>query len=66
MLDLFTTSMTAGKMVFGDFATGLLLAMRQDLRLEVVRWNGPADATHLLVAYLRGQFYVTQPNSNSH
>ncbi|SEP97954.1 phage major capsid protein [Nitrosomonas ureae] len=59
--DLFTTSMTAGKSIMGDFEKGLLLGMRQELRLEVVRWHQPGSASHLLVAYLRGQFYVVQP-----
>ncbi|SEG15345.1 phage major capsid protein [Nitrosomonas ureae] len=61
MSDLFTTSMTAGKSIMGDFEKGLLLGMRQELRLEVVRWHQPGSASHLLVAYLRGQFYVVQP-----
>ncbi|SEN63740.1 phage major capsid protein [Nitrosomonas marina] len=63
MADLFSTSMTAGKFLLGDFATGLILAVRQDMRLELIRWNGLSDATHALVAYMRGQFYVTQPRS---
>ncbi|SOD16877.1 hypothetical protein SAMN06297164_0828 [Nitrosomonas ureae] len=45
----------------GDFEKGLLLGMRQELRLEIVRWHQPGSASHLLVAYLRGQFYVVQP-----
>lgn len=61
MLDLHSTGMTAGKMLLGDFSKSLLLAVRQDLRLELIRWNGTSDATHLLIAYLRGQFYLTQP-----
>ncbi|WP_097103973.1 hypothetical protein [Nitrosomonas ureae] len=61
MADLFTTSMTAGKSIMGDFEKGLLLGMRQELRLEIVRWHQPGSASHLLVAYLRGQFYVVQP-----
>lgn len=63
MSDLFSTSMTAGKFLLGDFSVGLTLAVRQDMRLELIRWNGLADATHALVCYLRGQFYVTQPKA---
>lgn len=63
MADLFSTSMTAGKFLLGDFSAGLMLAVRQDMRLELIRWNGLADATHCLVAYARMQFYVTQPKS---
>lgn len=63
MSDLFTTSMTAGKSIMGDFEKGLLLGMRQELRLEVVRWHQPGSASHLLVAYMRGAFYTVQPGS---
>lgn len=63
MKDLFTTSMTAGKSVMGDFSLGVLLAMRQELRMEIVRWQKPGSATHLLVAYMRGGFYITQPKA---
>ncbi|SEP71661.1 phage major capsid protein [Nitrosomonas ureae] len=61
--DLFTTSMTAGKSIMGDFEKGLLLGMRQELRLEVVRWHQPGSASHLMVAYLRGAFYTVQPKA---
>lgn len=63
MADLFSTSMTAGKFLLGDFSAGLMLAVRQDMRLELIRWNGLADATHALVAYMRAQFYTTQTKS---
>ncbi|MCP5246764.1 MAG: phage major capsid protein [Burkholderiales bacterium] len=63
MSDLHSTAMTSGKGLLGDFANGVLLAMRQDLRIEVVRWNGLTDASHMLVAYLRGGFYVAQHKS---
>lgn len=63
MLDLFSTSITAGKAVMGDFEKGLLLAMRQELRLEVVRWQKPGSASHLLVAYIRAGFYTVQPKA---
>jgi hypothetical protein len=63
MADLFSTSMTAGKFILGDFSAGLMLAVRQDMRLELIRWNGLADATHALVAYMRAQFYTVQPKA---
>ncbi|SFF19707.1 phage major capsid protein [Nitrosomonas sp. Nm166] len=61
--DLFTNAMTAGKAILGDFEKGLLLAMRQELRLEVVRWQKPGSATHLLCAYMRAGFYTIQPKA---
>ena len=63
MSDLFSTSMTAGKSIMGDFEKALLLAMRQELRLEVVRWQKPGSATHLLCAYMRAGFYTVQPKA---
>ena len=63
MADLFSTSMTAGKFLLGDFSAGLMLAVRQDMRLELVRWHGLSDATHCLVAYMRAQFYTVQPKA---
>ncbi|PSJ18452.1 phage major capsid protein [Nitrosomonas supralitoralis] len=63
MSDLFTSSMTAGKSIMGSFEKGLLLGMRQELRLEVVRWHQAASASHLLVAYMRGAFYTVQPKA---
>lgn len=62
-LDLFTGSMPAGKAILGDFGAGLLLAMRQELRLEVIRWQNPGSASHLLCAYMRAGFYIVQPKA---
>lgn len=63
MLDLHSSRMTAGKAMMGDFNTGLLLVVRQGLRLELIRWNGMADASHMLVAYMRAGFYTVQPKA---
>lgn len=63
MKDLFSTHMTAGKAMMGDFSLGLLLAMRQELRLELIRWQKPGSASHLLCAYMRGGFYIIQPKA---
>jgi hypothetical protein len=60
MKDLFSTHMTAGKAIMGNPSQGLLLCMRQELRLELIRWQKPGSATHLLIAYMRGGFYITQ------
>ncbi len=61
--DLFTSSMTADKALLGDFSKAVVLAMRQQMRLEVVRWQAPGSATHLLIAYMRGAFYTMQPKA---
>lgn len=63
MSDLFTTAMAAGKAIMGDFEKGLLLGMRQELRLEIVRWHQPGSASHLMIAYMRGGFHVVQPKA---
>ena len=61
MLDLPTTSMTEGYAVLGDFS-GFGIAVRHDLRLEVIRFAKPTYASHVLVAYARMEGYVLQPN----
>jgi len=63
MLDLPTTSVTDGIAIFGGFAAGFGIAVRQELRLEVVRWGKAAYGSHLLVAYARMAGYVLQPNA---
>ena len=61
MLDLPTTSMTQGKALFGNFAAGVAVVVRQELRLELVRWGKPGYGSHLLAAYARMQVYAMQP-----
>lgn len=63
MLDLPTTSMTAGKALFGDFARGVAVVVRQELRLELVRWGKASYGSHLLAAYGRLQVYAMQPKA---
>lgn len=63
MLELPTSNMAAGKAIFGDFARGLMIAMRSELRLEVVRWQKPTQGQHALVAHLRADSYVVQPKA---
>jgi len=45
----------------GDFAKGVAIAVRRNLQLEVVRFQAPTKATHLLVASARLEGYVLQP-----
>ena len=60
MLELFTTKLAAGTAIFGDL-TGFGVAIRQDLRLELVRFQSPTSFSHLLVAHARAEGYVLQP-----
>jgi HK97 family phage major capsid protein len=63
MKDLFTSAMTEGKALFGDFSTGLVLAVRRDLSVEVIRHAKPSTFSHLLVAYARMAIYCLQPKA---
>lgn len=61
MRELFTTGLTAGTALFGDFAAGFAVAMRSELRVEVVRHQKPGSAEHLLVAHMRADGVTLQP-----
>lgn len=61
MRELFTSSMTADQAIFGDFAAGFAIAMRQELRVEVVRHAKPTSGSHLLVAHMRADGVMLQP-----
>lgn len=56
-----TTGVTAGTAILGGFAQAFAIAVRQELSLEVIRWNKPGKATHLLVAHMRADGVVLQP-----
>lgn len=62
MRELFSTGVTAGTALFGDFAAGFAIAMRQELRVEVVRHAKPASGSHLLIAHMRADGVVLQAN----
>lgn len=53
MLELPTSNLIPGTGFFGDFAQGLLISSRSELRLEVIRWSKPTQAQHALVAHAR-------------
>ncbi len=61
MRELFTTGLTAGTAFLGDFAAGFAIALRDELRVEVVRHAKPTSASHLLVAHMRADGLVLQP-----
>lgn len=63
MPDLFTTSMTVGNALIGDFSLGVGVAIRTDLQLEIIRFGRPTFASHLLMATARMQAYITQPKA---
>lgn len=56
-----TTGLTAGTALFGSFAEAFAIAMRSELRVEVVRHASPTKGTHLLVAHMRADGIVLQP-----
>lgn len=62
MADLFTTKLSAGTGIMGDFYQGVTIAVRSDLRLEMVRWNQYKKGSHVLVAYARAAAVAIQPN----
>jgi HK97 family phage major capsid protein len=61
MLDLPTTGMTDGFAILGNFQLGFGIAVRQDLRLELIRWGKPGYGSHVLIAFARMVGYVLQP-----
>lgn len=61
MRELFTTGLTSGTGLFGDFAAGFAVALRSELRVEVVRHQKPGSAEHLLVAHMRADGVTLQP-----
>lgn len=56
-----TTAVAAGTAIYGGFERGFAIALRQELRLEVVRFGKPGSASHILVAHMRGVGVVLQP-----
>lgn len=63
MLELPTANVTAGTGFFGDFERAMVIAARQDMRVELIRWQQPTKAIHLLVAHMRADAYVLQPGA---
>lgn len=61
MAELQTTGLTAGTALFGNFAEAFAIAMRSELRVEVVRHAKPTSGSHLLVAHMRADGIVLQP-----
>jgi hypothetical protein len=62
MLELATTKMTASTAILGNMAAAFAIVARQNLNLEVVRFQKPGSYSHLLVAHARMDGIVLQPN----
>ena len=58
-----TTRMTAGTAIYGGFERAVAIAMRAELRLELVRWGKATSGSHLLIAHMRGDGVVLQPKA---
>ncbi|MDO8248947.1 MAG: phage major capsid protein [Rhodoferax sp.] len=61
MTELHTTGLTAGTALFGNFAEAFAIALRSELRVEVVRHAKATSGSHLLVAHMRADGIVLQP-----
>lgn len=61
MAELYTTSMTPGLAVMGDFAQGFAVCVRSDLQIDVIRYAKSKAFSHLLVCHLRAKGVVLQP-----
>ena len=61
MSEFQTTSLSAGTALFGNLADAFALAVRSELRIEVVRHAKPTSGSHLLVAHARIGGVVLQP-----
>lgn len=61
MLELPTTKLAAGTGIMGDFQRGFGVVVREQLKLEVVRYGKPGSVTHLLIATMRAAGIVLQP-----
>jgi hypothetical protein len=60
MRDLPTSKLDPGESVSGNFSA-FAIAARQQLQLEIIRFNAPKKYSHLLVAHARLDGYVLQP-----
>lgn len=61
MTELPTTGIAAGTALYGGFDAAVIIAMRQELRLEVVRFADAGRYQHELIAHMRVDGYVAQP-----
>lgn len=62
MTEFATTRLTAGTAIVGDMSKAFAIIARQQLNLEVVRFQKPDSYSHLLVAHARMDGLVLQPD----
>ncbi|WP_341742960.1 phage major capsid protein [Azonexus hydrophilus] len=63
MAEYTATALPAGTAFLGDFAKAIIVAVRSDLRLEVVRWKNAGKGQHALIAHARMDGYIVQPDA---
>lgn len=61
MAELPTTSLAAGTALYGGFEAAFMVVVRQELRLEVLRFADPGRYSHELVAHMRADGVLMQP-----
>jgi len=61
MTEYFTTKVDDGTAIFGDFFKGFAVAIRHDIKLEIMRWQKYTSGTHVLIAHARMDGVVLQP-----
>lgn len=62
MVELPTTSISAGTAYIGGFPQGFAIAVRQSLEMELVRFQKVTSAQHVLVCTMRADGVVLQPD----
>jgi HK97 family phage major capsid protein/HK97 family phage prohead protease len=62
MVELPTTSISAGTAFIGGFPQGFAIAVRQTLEMELVRFQKVTSAQHVLVCTMRADGVVLQPD----
>jgi HK97 family phage major capsid protein len=62
MIELFTTKISAGTAIVGDMAKAFAIITRQNINLEIIRFQQPGAYSHLLVAHARMDGLVMQPD----
>ncbi len=56
-----TTNVAAGTAIYGGFELGMGIAVRQESRIEMIRFSKPLKASHILIAYMRAEGVILQP-----
>ena len=61
MVEFPTSVITEGTALYGGFAEAVIIGMRQDLRVEVLRFADAGRYQHEVIAHMRADGYVAQP-----